>query len=152
MSVPQERLHDQVVLVGYGRVGRRIAATLTAKGIPFVVAEQNRELVDQLRKDGVPAVAGNAGEPAVLIQAHITRARMLVIATPDTFNVRAMIETARALNPDIKTVVRTHSDEEAELLRNERAGKIFIGEHELANGMTDYVLADFEQARSQRTH
>jgi CPA2 family monovalent cation:H+ antiporter-2 len=152
MSVPQERLHDQVVLVGYGRVGRRIAATLTAKGIPFVVAEQNRELVDQLRKDGVPAVAGNAGEPAVLIQAHITRARMLVIATPDTFNVRAMIETARALNPDIKTVVRTHSDEEAELLRNERAGKIFIGEHELANGMTDYVLADFEQARSQRAH
>jgi CPA2 family monovalent cation:H+ antiporter-2 len=152
MSVPQERLHDQVVLVGYGRVGRRIAATLTAKGIPFVVAEQNRELVDQLRKDGVPAVAGNAGEPAVLIQAHITRARMLVIATPDTFHVRAMIETARALNPDIKTVVRTHSDEEAELLRNERAGKIFIGEHELANGMTDYVLADFEQARSQRAH
>jgi CPA2 family monovalent cation:H+ antiporter-2 len=63
-----------------------------------------------------------------------------------------MIETARALNPDIKTVVRTHSDEEAELLRNERAGKIFIGEHELANGMTDYVLADFEQARSQRAH
>ena len=152
MSVPQERLHDQVVLVGYGRVGRRIAATLTAKGIPFVVAEQNRELVDQLRKRGIPAVAGNAAEPAVLIQAHITRARMRVSATPDTFNVRAMIETARALNPDIKTVVRTHSDEEAELLRNERAGKIFIGEHELANGMTDYVLADFEQARSQRAH
>jgi CPA2 family monovalent cation:H+ antiporter-2 len=152
MSVPQERLHDQVVLVGYGRVGRRIAAALTAKGIPFVVAEQNRELVDQLRKDGVPAVAGNAGEPAVLIQAHITRARMLVIATPDTFHVRAMIETARALNPDIKTVVRTHSDEEAELLRKERAGQIFIGEHELADGMTEFVLENFEQARSQRAH
>jgi CPA2 family monovalent cation:H+ antiporter-2 len=148
MSVPQEHLAGQVVLVGYGRVGSRIAASLTERGIPFVVAEQNREVVDQLRKDGVHAVAGNAGEPAVLIQAHIARASMLVIATPDTFHVRAMIETARALNPDIKTVVRTHSDAEAELLRGERAGEIFIGEQELAKGMTEYVLSNLKRNRS----
>jgi CPA2 family monovalent cation:H+ antiporter-2 len=145
MSVPQEHLAGQVVLVGYGRVGRRIAAALTQRGIAFVVAEQNREVVDQLRKDGVHAVAGNAGEPAVLIQAHIARASMLVIATPDTFHVRAMIETARALNPDIKTVVRTHSDAEAGLLRGERAGEVFIGEQELAKGMTEYVLSNLKR-------
>ncbi|KQW90135.1 sodium:proton antiporter [Massilia sp. Root418] len=152
MTVPQEKLHDQVVLVGYGRVGRRIAAALTAQHIPFVVAEQNREVVDQLRRDGIPAVAGNAGEPAVLIQAHIARARMLVIATPDTFHVRSMVETARALNPGIKTVVRTHSEEEAELLRSERAGKIFIGEHELANGMAEFVAEEFAQAQKGAAH
>jgi CPA2 family monovalent cation:H+ antiporter-2 len=152
MTVPQEKLHDQVVLVGYGRVGRRIAAALTAQQIPFVVAEQNREVVDQLRRDGIPAVAGNAGEPAVLIQAHIARARMLVIATPDTFHVRSMVETARALNPGIKTVVRTHSEEEAELLSNERAGKIFIGEHELANGMAAFVAEEFAQTQKGAAH
>ena len=144
-SVPQEHLTGQVVLVGYGRVGRRIAQALKEQGIPYVVAEQNREIVDQLRKDGEHAVAGNAGEPAVLIQAHIARARMLVIATPDTFHVRAMIETARALNPNIKTVVRTHSDEEAELLRGERAGQVFIGEQELAKGMTEFVADSYKQ-------
>ncbi|ELX11819.1 sodium/hydrogen exchanger [Janthinobacterium sp. HH01] len=151
-SVPQEHLAGQVVLVGYGRVGRRIAAALTERGIPFVVAEQNRELVDQLRKDGAHAVAGNAGEPAVLIQAHIARAAMLVIATPDTFHVRTMIETARALNPNIKTVVRTHSDEEAELLRGERAGEVFIGEQELAKGMTEFVLANLAKGGSHPGH
>jgi voltage-gated potassium channel Kch len=31
--------------VGYGRVGKRIAQALTAQGLPFVVAEQNREFV-----------------------------------------------------------------------------------------------------------
>ncbi|NVD96865.1 YbaL family putative K(+) efflux transporter [Massilia sp. BJB1822] len=144
MSTASTKLADQVVLVGYGRVGRRIAETLTAQGIHFVVAEQNREVVDQLRQQGVPAVAGNAGEPAVLIQAHIARARMLVIATPDTFHVRAMIETARALNPNIRTVVRTHSDEEAELLKRERAGQIFIGEQELAKGMSAHILHEFQ--------
>jgi len=145
MSVPHEHLDGQVVLVGYGRVGRRIAEVLAKHGIPFVVAEQNREIVDQLRKDGIHAVAGNAGEPAVLIQAHIARAGMLVIATPDTFHVRAMVETARLLNPHIKTVVRTHNEEEAELLRSELAGKIFIGEEELANGMTEFVVTNFER-------
>ena len=151
-SVPQEHLAGQVVLVGYGRVGRRIAAALTERGIPYVVAEQNRELVDQLRKEGAHAVAGNAGEPAVLIQAHIARAAMLVIATPDTFHVRTMIETARALNPNIKTVVRTHSDEEAELLRGERAGEVFIGEQELAKGMTEFVLANLAKGGSHPGH
>src|SRR5471032_834453 len=151
-SVPQEHLSGQVVLVGYGRVGRRIAAGLAERGIPFVVAEQNRELVDQLRKEGAHAVAGNAGEPAVLIQAHISRAAMLVIATPDTFDVRTMIETARALNPNIKTVVRTHSDEVAELLRDERAGEIFIGEQELAKGMTEFVLANMKKNGGPHAH
>ncbi len=51
-----------------------------------------------------------------------------------------MIEIARTLNPDIETVVRTHSDEEAALLRAENAGEVFIGEHELALGMTRHVL------------
>jgi CPA2 family monovalent cation:H+ antiporter-2 len=150
MSVPHEHLRGQVVLVGYGRVGRRIAAAMKERGIAFVVAEQNREVVDQLRKEGVHAVAGNAGEPAVLIQAHIAHASMLVIATPDTFHVRAMIETARALNPNIKTVVRTHSDEEAELLRSERAGQVFMGEQELAKGMTAYVLENVK--KTEHTH
>jgi CPA2 family monovalent cation:H+ antiporter-2 len=76
----------------------------------------------------------------VLIQAHIARASMLVVATPDTFRVRAMIETARALNPAIKTVVRSHSESEADLLRAEHAGKVFLGEHELAGSMASYVL------------
>ena len=145
MSVPHEHLDGQVVLVGYGRVGRRIAEVLLKHSIPFVVAEQNREVVDQLRRKGIHAVAGNAGEPAVLIQAHVARASMLVIATPDTFHVRAMVETARLLNPNIKTVVRTHSDEEAELLRSELPAKIFMGEEELANGMTDFVIKNFER-------
>ncbi|MEK7321558.1 MAG: YbaL family putative K(+) efflux transporter [Pseudomonadota bacterium] len=140
MSVDQSHLTGQVVLVGYGRVGRRIAEALTARHIPYVVAEQNRELVEKLRARGIPAVSGDASDPAVLIQAHIARAGMLVIATPDTFHVRKMVEIARTLNPTIETVLRTHNEEEAQLLHKENVGKVFLGEHELALGMTRHVL------------
>jgi CPA2 family monovalent cation:H+ antiporter-2 len=147
MSVPHERLTGQVVLVGYGRVGRRIADELTRQGVHFVVAEQNRERVDQLRRRDIPAVAGDAAEPAVLIQAHVARAAALVIATPDTLKVRAMVETARALNPAIRCIVRTHNEEEAQLLREDTGGTVFIGEQELAGSMTRCAMEALDKAQ-----
>jgi len=146
MTVTHERLTGQVVLVGYGRVGKRIAEELDKQGVHFVVAEQNREMVEELRRRDQPAVAGNAADPAVLIQAHIARASMLVIATPDTFHVRAMVETAKALNPAIHCVVRSHNEEEARLLREETGGTVFIGERELAASMTRHVLQGLAEA------
>ena len=65
---------------------------------------------------------------------------MLVIATPDTFNVRKVVQTARTLNPPIEIVVRTHSEDEAQMLRRESIGTVFMGEHELAQGMTRHLL------------
>jgi CPA2 family monovalent cation:H+ antiporter-2 len=141
MSTGESYLSGQVVLVGYGRVGRRIAQEMSARGIPYVVAEQNRERVRELREKGIAAVSGDAADPAVLIQAHIANASMLVIATPDTISVRRMAEIARTLNPAIEIAVRTHSEEEARLLAKENVGMVFFGEHELAAAMTRHVLA-----------
>ena len=140
ISTERKYLQGQVVLVGYGRVGKRIASALEANGIPYVVAEQNRELVEDLRRQGRVAVSGNASDPVVLIQAHIAEAAMLVVATPDPLNLRQMVETARTLNPGIEIVLRTHSEEESVLLRKEGIDKVFFGEEELAKGMTGHVL------------
>ena len=139
-TVASSYVTSHVVLVGYGRVGRYIGEALAKKGTPLVVAEQNREIVEGLRRAGIHAVAGDAAEPAVLIQAHIARAAMLVIAVPDTLRARRMIEIARILNPPVEIIVRTHNEEEASLLRKESGGEVFLGEHELALSMTRYVL------------
>ena len=143
MTTERKYLEGQVVLVGYGRVGRRIANELKARDIPFVVAEQNREMVENLRKKGVPAVCGNAAEPGVLIQAHIANAAMLVVATPDTIDVRKMVDTAKTLRPEISIVLRTHNDDESELLRKDNLGKVFYGEEELAIGMSKFIVNQF---------
>jgi CPA2 family monovalent cation:H+ antiporter-2 len=144
MAVPREFLSGQVVLVGYGRVGQRIAAALEESGIAYVVVEQNREAVQQLRRRGKPAVAGDAAQPEVLVQAHVANAAMLIVAAPDTAGMHKMIETARALQPDIEIVTRTHSDEEAAALRDVCA--VFMGEHELAQAMTKHILGRMRAA------
>ena len=148
MSTDQRLLRGQVVLVGYGRVGRRIADALRAKSIPLVVVEQNREAVDALRREGVAAVSGDAMTPEVLVQSHIAHAAMLVVAIPDAVDVRKMVEIARTLNPGVQVVLRTHNEEEAELLRKESLGTVFLGEHELARGMTSHILDRLETHRA----
>jgi CPA2 family monovalent cation:H+ antiporter-2 len=140
MTTDPKYLSSQVVLVGYGRVGRKLAEALLANGIPFVVAEQNREVVEQLRGAGIPAVYGDASQPEVLVQSHVARARMLVIAIPDTLGVRQMAANARLLNPGIEIAVRSHNEEEAQRLEDEVIGRVFVGENELAAAMTRHVL------------
>ena len=108
-----------------------------------MVAEQNRETVERLRQQGAAAVCGDAAEPAVLIQAHIARAALLVIATPDCVAARQMINIARSLNPGIELLVRSHNEDEAALLQQEFGQKVLLGEHELAHSMARHVLQRF---------
>ena len=140
MTVESGQVTGHVLLVGYGRVGQRIGMALAAQGLRMVVAEQNRDRVAQLREGGVHAVVGDATTPAVLIQAHVARAALLVIATPDTARARRMIEIARLLNPAIKILVRAHSEEEALLLSKECAVTVFLSKQELALSMIRGVL------------
>jgi CPA2 family monovalent cation:H+ antiporter-2 len=140
-DVASHTLTGHVVLVGFGRVGRHIAESLDAQGLAYVVAEQQREAVEKLRKRGIHAVVGDASESAVLIQAHVARAKMLVIATPDAFQARKMIEIARTLNPRIHVIVRSHSEDGAAMLRREHAVDVLIGEQELANSMMRHMDA-----------
>ena len=140
MSTDPRQLIGQLVLVGYGSVGRRMATELREQQIHCVVAEQNRELVEDLRRQGIPAVSGDAAEPEVLIQAHIARAAMLVITPPDSMRARRMVETARALNPQVEILLRTLSEDEARLLRQEGLGTVFLGKEELSRSMSERVL------------
>lgn len=151
MSTERKFLEGQVVLVGYGHVGQQIAKALAEQDIPYIVAEQNRELVQNLRKQGINAVSGDATEPSVLIQAHITDADMLVIATADPLNVRQMIDTARTLNPDIEIVLRTRTEDETKLLRKDNMGTVFFGEEELAKNMTHHILDRFNAKSELQT-
>jgi len=152
MDTDRKYLENQVVLVGYGRVGRRIAEGLSAQSIPFVVADKDHDRVEQLRQTGIPAVFGDATQVEVLIQAHILHAAVLVIATPETIDVRKTVQSARLVNPAIQVILRTHNEDEVELLKQEQLGQVFLGEDELAQSMTVATLAYFETPVKTASH
>lgn len=136
----EQYLSRQVVVVGYGRVGSRICKFLKERNIPFVVVDQNREIVEALREEGAIAVCGDASTAMTIAQAHVRNASVLMIATPDTMKVRRMVELAKELNPEIEIVIRTGCEMEANLMKREALGKVFYGEEELAKSMVSSVL------------
>lgn len=146
----ESKLSGQLVLVGYGSVGRSLHARLLAQGRHLVVAEKDRVLVESLRQSGQAAVAGDASDPAVLIQAHIARAALLLITAGDSLQARQMVETARQLNPALQVLLCARSEEEAALLREASLGEVFLAEHCLAASLAQRVgeLMPGQQAAS----
>ena len=134
------RLTSHAIIVGYGRVGGTIGESLTRRGVPFVVVEQSIEVFERLRERGIPAIYGNASRMAVLEAARPERAQLILVTTPDPFQARAVVELARKVNPDIASVVRTHSREELEYLEKKVGTTAVLAEQELATAMARHAL------------
>jgi CPA2 family monovalent cation:H+ antiporter-2 len=131
---------NHVIVIGYGRVGRTIGEAFQRVGVPFVAIDQDRRVVEAMRTLGVAAVYGDAARPGILEHARPEFATLLVVATPDPYHARRVIELARARNPDIDIIVRTHADTEQEFFEQLGVGKALMGERELAFGMAYHAL------------
>lgn len=68
-------------------------------------------------------MAGDAADPAVLIQAHIAGASVLIITAADVFRIRQMVETTQILKPQIEVLISTHDAGDA--ARLQKAGMVF---------------------------
>lgn len=148
-EVSQDYLRDQVVIVGHGEVGRRITKTLMQDGIKVVIAEENREIVENLREKGIAAVSGSATEPGVLIQAHIQHARLLVISPMDILDIHKIVDTAKILNPQIQVLICAENKAEADLIRADHLGEVYFAKEEMAKNMSNYILNQIEIAHHQ---
>lgn len=139
---PEDRattLSNHVVLAGYGRVGSHIGASLLAKGIPFLVVEEDRAAVAGLEQKGVEVFTGAVGEHAMLDKLNLRQARYLISAIPDAFEAGHLVEAAKAANQNIRVIARAHSADEVAYLRKLGADVVLMGEEELAKGMSAAV-------------
>ena len=151
-EVDQDYLRDQVVIIGYGGVGRRLSENLIQQNIKVVIAEENREIVEKLRFEGIAAVTGEATEPGVLIQAHIQHARLLVISPMDILDIHRIVDISKQLNPEIQVLICAESKEEAVVIRKDNIGEVFYAKEELAKNMSHHILNQIELAHQSTVH
>ena len=131
----QRRREGHVILVGYGRVGSRIAKQLHEGRRALIVIEDQRDTARKAETEGMQVVLGNATQPRVLHEAGIEHASKLLIAIPEGFEGGAVAERARELNPKLPIIARAHSDEEVEHLRRLGAQHVVMAERETAKRM-----------------
>lgn len=128
-------LTGHAILIGHGRVGSRVAASLKSQGLPFLVVEENEDLVESLRAEGIESFTGPAGEAALIERLNLAQARTLILAIPAGFEAGHLIEEARRRNPGIRILARAQDEKEAQTLRAMGADLVLSGEEEIARAM-----------------
>ncbi|OJY67896.1 MAG: cation:proton antiport protein [Sphingobium sp. 66-54] len=128
---------NHMVLVGYGRVGRLLAASLKARGTRLIVVEEDGGRVEAARAAGYEVIEGNATDKRVLLAAGIERASTLLIAGPEGFEGGAIAERGRALKPTLRIVARAHSEAEVAHFNKFGVTDVVLGERVLAARMAE---------------
>ncbi|WP_340608012.1 YbaL family putative K(+) efflux transporter [Xenorhabdus bharatensis] len=127
------------IVVGYGRVGHLLCQRLQERHFPLVAIEDTRARFEELGEMGISAVMGNAAREDIMALARLDCARVLFLAIPNGYQAGKIIESARAVRPDINIIVRAHYDDEVTYLTARGADHIIIGEHEIARAMADLL-------------
>ncbi len=143
-DLSQLKLKDHVIIVGFGLNGRNLSKVLREFEIPFVVLEIRGEIVQMELGSGVPMQYGDATNPAILRQAQIDYAKVLVVATSDPFSARRIVQLARELNPSVHIVVRTRYLKELEELQQLGANEIIPEEFETSIEISTLVLQTYK--------
>ncbi len=141
------KLKGHQILCGYGRVGRQVAREFARDGVPFVIIEQDPQMVEECLAEGYLTVLGEASEDDVLKEAGIRRAKGLVAAVDSDADNVFVVLSARKMNPKLHIVARASSDESAAKLEMAGADRALspyaVGGRRLASLATQPLIVDF---------
>lgn len=130
MEKKVQKLSDHVIVCGFGRVGRQVAAEFVRRQVSFVIIEQQGEVKSEAHCRDLLFVDGNAADEDVLEAAGIRRAKAVISTLPDDADNVYLALTARQLNPEIMIVARAESGVARKKLIRAGADKV-VCPHEL---------------------
>jgi|ADKI01.1.fsa_nt_gi Kef-type K+ transport systems, predicted NAD-binding component len=117
-------LKNHLIVCGYNEMSRIILHELKKKGIPVVLIDEQKEVVDSYILAGIPAVRGDASTISVLRKAKIETASALACCYLDDSKNAFAILTAKSLRPDLYCISRVTEEENIEKLKMVRADSI----------------------------
>jgi CPA2 family monovalent cation:H+ antiporter-2 len=129
----------RAVVVGYGHVGQTVSKLLREHHIEPTIVELNHNTVATLRGKGVAAVYGDATQAGVLEAAGIATAGSLIFSASGT-PPQEVIETARAINPELAILARSNYLSEVVSSRAAGADIVVSAEAEVAFAMAEHLL------------
>ncbi|WP_108425808.1 monovalent cation:proton antiporter family protein [Flagellimonas amoyensis] len=102
-----DEMKNHLVIIGYGINGSNLAKAAEFSNIPYVVVELNADVVRKERQNNVPIHFGDATQDHILEFAHVSKARVVVIAISDPIATKAIIKNIRSISRSIHIIVRT---------------------------------------------
>lgn len=117
-SIPalEDNDHPDIILFGYGRVGRHIANTLCKEGFSIVGFDNKVEKVNRAKKEFYPVYLGDARKKNTLNATCFENATCIVITIDNEKATQQIVKLVREKNSDIPIIVRTQESENIETL------------------------------------
>lgn len=128
--MPEEPLHDHVVVVGYGRVGGHIVTVLRRLHVPLLVIEMDARLAASFQSEGLPTLFGDASNSEILTHAHLERACALVVTISDETATELVVAAAHELSLELPIIARAATHEGVHRLARKGAHSIIHPELE----------------------
>lgn len=115
-----ESMRDHIILVGLGRLGYRTYTVLRRMASNVIVLELDgsNQFLSDVRRDGVPLFLGDARRESLLVDANVTEARAIILATTDDLANLEIALDARRLNPQIRVVLRMFDQNMADKIKD----------------------------------
>lgn len=133
-------LTNHIIICGYGRNGKQAAEKLKAYHRPFVIIEQDKELIDKFQSEDTPFVLGNANEDEILLQAGIDRANTIICALPNDADNLFVVLSARQLNKNMIIISRASQETSYEKLKLAGANNVILPDRIGGDHMASLVV------------
>ena len=125
-ETPIEFLRGQMIVIGAGDETHELLKSLRAIEHPTIVVADAGENADALIKAGFRVIVGDAADPMVLVQAHVTRASVLVYSRTDALRAKRVYDAARELNPMLRIIIRVPTPEDGAVFGTEDPNLVII--------------------------
>jgi len=110
---PPSATSGQVLIVGFGRVGRLVGEMLTEHGQAFLAIDANPSTVARGRAEGANVFYGDAGRTEMLERCGIDTARAVVVTMDAPAKVDEVVVATRSLRPDLILIARARDHKHA---------------------------------------
>ncbi|VAW23319.1 Potassium channel protein, partial [hydrothermal vent metagenome] len=129
-----QKLKNHTVVCGYGRNGRQAVVRLKKFNMPYVVIEKNKELLEELDRNNILYIEGDATGDEALEKAALENAKSLITALPSDADNLFVVLSARQINKDFTIISRASNESSCSKLMIAGATNIIMpdkigGEH-----------------------
>ena len=140
-TVTQENMHDHIIVLGFGRLGRKISNKLTQRSVKYIAVEHNIQNVKDAQKEGKHVIFGNAASRSILESINIQDAAVVIVALDNSEKLHLICDVLSKVATRAKVVIKVDRFAEKEALSKEFPKfEIIVGTEQLARGMVDSVL------------
>jgi len=136
-----EELSDHIIVLGYGRLGRKICEKLDNREVTYIAIENNIHNVKEAQREGKSVIFGNAAKKSILESVNIKDSAVVIVALDNSEKLHLICDVLTQVVTTARVIIKVDKfKEKDDLIEEFPKYEILVGTEQMAKGMVDSVL------------